>query len=256
MRLPPKIFYFLLLRSSRSNRRRIPAAVGQDVSKTSRDRPAGSVNVRHSPVTFGSMTYSDWAEDIARTLLAEPLPRRWAHVQGVATAARTLTPILGDRADLLTAAALLHDIGYAPTVEVTGFHPLDGARYLRDAQHADDLLCRLVAHHSCALIEAEQWGLADDLSREFKPAPRDLSDALIYGDMTTGPDGPHMTIEQRLADIRGRYGPEHLVTRALAWSAPQLTSAVDRITHRLTACTAARGRAVSRPRPLIPVPVC
>ena len=81
------------------------------------------MNVRPSPVTFGSMTYSDWAEDIARTLLAEPLPRRWAHVQGVATAARTLAPLLGGHADLLTAAALLHDIGYAPSRGKNRFPP-------------------------------------------------------------------------------------------------------------------------------------
>jgi len=202
------------------------------------------------------MTYIDWAEDIARTLLAEPLPRRWAHVQGVATAARTLAPILGDHADLLTAAALLHDIGYAPAVEETGFHPLDGARYMRDVRHADDLLCRLVAHHSCALIEAEQWGLAGDLAREFQPAPRDLSDALIYCDMTTGPDGLHLSIEQRLADIRGRYGPEHLVTRALAWSAPQLTAAVDRVTRALTCCVESPRTAVPRSRRLVPALAC
>ncbi len=171
------------------------------------------------------MTYSGRAEDIARSLLDEPLPRRWAHVQGVAATARTLAPILGGNADLLTAAALLHDIGYAPSLADTGFHPLDGARYLRDVEHADAMLCRLVAHHSCAIIEAEERGLAGELAREFKPAPRDLADALIYCDMTTGPDGQRMPIEQRLADIRARYGPEHLVTRALARSAPQLTEA-------------------------------
>jgi hypothetical protein len=197
------------------------------------------------------MIYSDWAEDIARTLLAEPLPRRWAHVQGVAATARTLAPVLGGSTDLLVAAAVLHDIGYAPSVEITGFHPLDGARYLRDVEHSDDMVCRLVAHHSCALIEAEQWGLADDLAREFKPAPRDLTYALIYCDMTTGPDGTHMTVEQRLADIRGRYGPEHFVTRALAWSAPQLTEAVRRVNRKLSACMAA-----PRPRRLIPVLAC
>jgi len=42
---------------------------------------------------------------------------------------------------------------------------LDGARYLRDVQHADALLCRLVAHHSCAIIEAGERGLADVLRR-------------------------------------------------------------------------------------------
>ena len=40
--------------------------------------------------------------------------RTWAHVQGVADRARSLAPVLGADADLLEAAAWLHDIGYAP----------------------------------------------------------------------------------------------------------------------------------------------
>ena len=70
-------------------------------------------------------------------------------------------------AELLEAAAWLHDIGYLPDLARTGLHGLDGARYLRDVQHADPMLCRLVAHHSCAVIEAEERGLADLLRREF-----------------------------------------------------------------------------------------
>ena len=50
-------------------------------------------------------------------------------------------------------------------------HALDGARYLRDAQDADAMLCRLVAHHSCAIIEAGERGLTDVLTHEFGPAP-------------------------------------------------------------------------------------
>ena len=73
-------------------------------------------------------------------------------------------------AELLEAAAWLHDIGYLPDLARTGLHGLDGARYLRDVQHADPMLCRLVAHHSCAVIEAEERGLADLLRREFAPA--------------------------------------------------------------------------------------
>jgi hypothetical protein len=184
------------------------------------------------------MTYTDRAAAIARTLLEEPLPRRWAHVQGVASTARTLAPILGGDADLLTAAALLHDIGYAPSLHDSEFHPLDGARYLRDVEHADPMVCRLVANHSCAIIEAEEQGLAADLAREFKPAPRRLADALIYCDMTTGPDGWRMPVEQRLADIRNRYGPSDPVIRALARSAPQLTAAVDRVARKLSAAMA------------------
>jgi len=52
------------------------------------------------------MNLADWAEDTARTILQEPLPRRWAHSQGVAAQARTLASILGPDTDLLTAASL------------------------------------------------------------------------------------------------------------------------------------------------------
>ncbi len=179
------------------------------------------------------MGQADWARDLARKLLEEPLPRRWAHTQGVATQAASLAPILGDDTDLVTAAAWLHDIGYSPELVDTGFHPLDGARYLRDVECADKMLCRLVAHHSCAIIEAEERGLADDLSHEFEPARRDLADALIYCDMTTGPDGRHVTVEQRLADIRARYGPGHLVSRSTQRASGELRSAVSRTVTEL-----------------------
>src|SRR5579862_9609937 len=94
------------------------------------------------------------AEHLAQSLLQDSLPRRWSHVQGVAARARSLAPVLAADADLLEAAAWLHDIGYSPALAVTGLHALDGARYLRDAQHADTMLCRLVAHHTYAVIEA------------------------------------------------------------------------------------------------------
>jgi hypothetical protein len=216
----------------------IPAhgsAVNQ--GQTSPDGPAASVNVQPGPVNVGVMSDVDRAEAVARSLLEEPLPRRWAHSQGVAASARTLAPILGRHAGAVTAAAWLHDIGYTPGLRDSAFHPLDGARYLRDVQHADPLVCRLVAHHSCAIIEAALRGLAADLSREFKPAPRDLADALIYCDMTTGPRGQPMPVEARLAEIRNRYGPDHVVTQALARSAPDLAASVARLSRKLARCS-------------------
>ena len=116
-------------------------------------------------LTWGHMnTLASWAEQLAQALLQKPLPRRWAHVQGVAARARSLAPVLGPDADLLEAAAWMHDVGYAPDLAVTGLHQLDGARYLRDTEHADAMLCRLVAYHSCTIIEADERGLADILS--------------------------------------------------------------------------------------------
>ena len=185
------------------------------------------------------MTQAEWAEATARKLLARQLPRRWAHTQGVAATARTLAPVLGRDGDLMTAAAWLHDIGYAQVVADTGFHPLDGARHLRDAEGASGMLCRLVAHHSCAINEAAERGLARGLAAEFRPARRDLADALTYCDMTTSPDGRRLLVGQRLAEIRARYGPDHLVSRSITRLSPELTGAVCRVTGRLAACSQA-----------------
>src|ERR1700751_616661 len=172
-------------------------------------------------------TLASWAERLAQALLQEPLPRRWAHSQGVAARTRGLAPVLGADADLLEAAAWLHDIGYASGLALTGLHQLDGARYLRDVQHADTMLCRLVAHHSCAIIEACERGLADILSSEFDPAPDVLASVLTCCDMTTNPDGQPMRVEQRLAEIHDRYGPGHLMIRSIQRATPMILEAVE-----------------------------
>jgi putative nucleotidyltransferase with HDIG domain len=186
-------------------------------------------------------TLASWAEPLAQALLQEPLPRRWSHVQGVAARARSLAPVLGADADLLEAAAWLHDIGYASGLATTGLHSLDGARYLRDAQHADTMLCRLVAHHSCAIVEAGERGLADVLSLEFEPAPDVLSSVLTCCDMTTSPDGELVPVEQRLAEIHGRYGSGHMVSRSIQRATPMILRAVEQVHQRTAQTTQLRG---------------
>ena len=116
------------------------------------------------------MPQADWAEATARKLLATAAAAPLGSHPGVAATARGLAPVLGPDADLVTAAAWLHDIGYAPGIAATGFHPLDGARHLRDNEGAGAMLCRLVAHHSCAINEAIERGLAGELAAEFRPA--------------------------------------------------------------------------------------
>jgi hypothetical protein len=71
----------------------------------------------------------------------------------------------------------------------------------------------LVAYHSCAQIEAEVRGLGAEMAAEFSPADPLLSDVLLYCDMTTGPGGNYVRPADRLVEIRGRYGPDHEVTR-------------------------------------------
>ena|ERR1039457_2484643 len=206
---------------------------GPDAEQDVFRRHAASVNVPPGLSSLGRMnTLASWAGQLAQVLLRDPLPRRWAHVQGVAERARSLAPVLGADADLLEAAAWLHDIGYASGLAMTGLHALDGARYLRDTQDANAMLCRLVAHHSCAIIEAEERGLADVLGLEFEPAPHALSSVLTYCDMTTSPDGELVPAEKRLAEIQQRYGPGHLVSRSIQRATPMILRAVEQVQTR------------------------
>jgi putative nucleotidyltransferase with HDIG domain len=174
-----------------------------------------------------------WARELARKALQDTLPRRWEHSLGVGKRAEMLAPILGKDAELLAVSAYLHDIGYAQDLVDTGFHPIDGARYLRDVHGADELLCRLVAHHTCAEIEAGDRGLLDILQGEFPKQRPDLVEALTYCDMTTSPDGIAVEAVDRLAEIRQRYGPEDAVTATIAKATPCILSAVHVIERRM-----------------------
>ncbi|MFC9748870.1 HD domain-containing protein [Streptomyces niveus] len=177
----------------------------------------------------------EWAYPIAESLLAEPLPRRWAHSQGVAERSRSLTPILGADADLMEAAAVLHDIGYSPDLAKTGFHPLDGARYLRDVAQADGRLVRLVAHHSCAWMEAEARGMREELEEEFPRERPHLADALCYCDMNTTPDGTPTNPVDRVNEIAGRYGPDSLIGTFIRRAEPEILASTARVLERLAA---------------------
>lgn len=179
------------------------------------------------------MRQATWAAETARQLLRDQLPVRWAHTKCVAAQARSLAPVLGSDADLIEAAAWLHDVGYSPDVADIGFHPLDGARYLRDVVGADAALCQLVAHHSCAIIEARHRGIADELLAKFPMPRQDRERALIYCDMTGGPKGVVITVDDRLADIFRRYEPGSPVDLTMREAAPTLVDSVRIMQARL-----------------------
>ena len=120
---------------------------------------------------------------LAERYLAE-LPRRWRHVQSVGYRAEHVAEALGLPDGALVAAAWLHDVGYGPAVADTGFHPLDGARFLRRIG-AGDRVARLVAYHSCAVYEARVRGLEQDLLAEFEPEESITYDAVVFCDRSS-----------------------------------------------------------------------
>lgn len=127
---------------------------------------------------------------------------------------------------------MLHDVGYSPAARRTGFHALDGALFLRRLG-VDERVVGLVANHSCAGIEARFHRLDRCLSREFPRHDALPHDALLYCDLTTGPDGVPLALDERLADIRARYGPEDLVSRFIDRAEPEIRAAVARMERLL-----------------------
>jgi hypothetical protein len=125
-------------------------------------------------------------------------------------------------------AAWLHDVGYSPDLVVTGFHPLDGARWLRDHQWPAST-CRLVAWHTQALEEARLCGLAEALASEFERPPRLVASALAWADLTSSPSGERCDPDDRFAEIFERYPPGSVVHAATRTALPALRAAVRAI---------------------------
>lgn len=165
--------------------------------------------------------------------LVSPLGRRWAHVQAVARRALELTDAVEpEQADTLVAAAWLHDIGYAPEIALTKFHPLDGARHLKHLGWPREIV-NLVAHHSGARFEAAERALAAELG-EFPFEDSPILDALVTADLTTGPDGEHLSYNDRIAEILERYPINDPVHRTWLKAGPILKESVQRTERRLT----------------------
>ncbi|AXG14962.1 HD domain-containing protein [Intrasporangium calvum] len=169
------------------------------------------------------------AVELARKYLHRLEPR-WTHVQAVGHKAEAICRSHGFPIDL-AAAAWLHDIGYAPELARTGFHPLDGARFLASIG-SSDLVVSLVAHHSGAQFEAEERGLGAELA-EIGAPPSDLLDILVLIDMTTGPAGEGMSVDARLSEILARYSADDPVHRAVARSSASLRAGACRAASRL-----------------------
>jgi len=153
----------------------------------------------------------------------------------VASQASIISDFLEDRwRRAIVDAAWLHDIGHSPAVSNSGFHPLDGARWLRE-QGFSLYTCSLVAWHTGAIHEARERGLEDELRAEFpSPAPPAL-DALTWADLTSSPTGDLVSPDVRLDEILDRYEPASVVRLAIAAGLEDLLESAERMEQLLGA---------------------
>jgi HD superfamily phosphodiesterase len=158
---------------------------------------------------------------------------RWLHTRtAAAAAAEAACTVAEENRGLLVAAAWLHDIGYVHPDPPTGFHPLDGAYLLLDEGWPRRLVS-LVAHHSEARFAASAQGLEREL-RAFDREEGPVTDALVYADMTSGPDGRRLHLRERLDDVHRRHAGEPARLRAAKTSRePFIVLAAARVDVRL-----------------------
>ncbi|MDH6245460.1 HD domain-containing protein [Mycobacterium sp. OTB74] len=174
----------------------------------------------------------DDAAEVAAGIFDE-MPERLHHSAAVAARAQVLSVTVPPSAvDILVAAAWLHDIGYGSRLRLTGFHPLDGALYLRGDGWPEEV-CTLVAHHSGSRFTARVLGLDDQL-RQFAFVEDPQSDAITVADNTAGPNGTIMTVDERLREKLTRHGPDSTNTRANPERDDYIRAADRRVAHRLS----------------------
>lgn len=140
-------------------------------------------------------------------LFVDHLPRL-AHMCDSASFAGDLARsffLTEERGKLLTRAALLHDIGYAPTLRRFGYHSLDGALFLEE-QGEHPWIVEGVLRHSWAGRKA---GLDPDVSASYARRPP-LSEAdwlvraVTVADWRAAGVGGRVSFARRFQDIATR----------------------------------------------------
>ena len=124
-------------------------------------------------------------------------------------------------------AALLHDVGYLPQAQHTGFHALDGYNFLYGRGCKD--LAALIVRHSTAPEEAQLRGLS-------LPAPKEdlIAKFITYWDMLVGPGGQSVSFAERCQEILDRYGEHSLEGRAMTAARPRLQILMSEIEDLLS----------------------
>lgn len=137
--------------------------------------------------------------------LFEANPSRLAHMRDAASFARDLATsaeLPKEQADLLVHSALLHDIGYAPSLRRFSFHPLDGALFLEE-RGVHPWIVEGVLRHSMADRRAADF---PDVAVEYASRPPEteaewLVRAVTMADWRAAGIGGRVSLGQRLQDI-------------------------------------------------------
>ena len=95
----------------------------------------------------------------------------------------------------------------------TGFHPVDGARYVAETGGFGPLV-DLVAHHTGAVFEARERDLENQLDKYPVPDAAELA-ILSSADLCSGSDGATVDPGDRIDEVLSRYPSEHPVHRAI-----------------------------------------
>jgi hypothetical protein len=182
-------------------------------------------------MTTGHQPLSEWAFQVAADLLREESPRRWEHALATRAIAEAVLPVVPGDEELLLAAAVGHDIGYADRLKHVGYSSLDAARHWRSIG-APERLADLAAHS----INARLNGTLRGFGAEYADIPDEqtpVRDALWFCCLTAGPSGGRVRFEDRMDEIRARYAEVPHVLRWCLEGHDSLVAAVTRTRERL-----------------------
>ncbi|MDD2709647.1 MAG: hypothetical protein PHV34_16800 [Verrucomicrobiae bacterium] len=161
-------------------------------------------------------------------------PVRVAHLEGVVRRLKDVPESLlirhGFAGVECAAAAWCHDIGYAAAAHWTGWHPVDGHRWL-DSMGAPAVVLDAVLYHGGAFSQAKLRPDAGRLVPYFEAHPcrfPAMVELITACDVTTRHDGGPCTLAERLEGLVVRYGADDLRVRHFCLERPFYQEAVGR----------------------------
>jgi len=198
-----------------------------------RDNGNGTLNLLGACAAKGKAAVMD-EERLARYLA--PHERRYQHILGTVRRMEALLPHLDVPPAwhaLLVHACYLHDIGYSPSLNQYGYHPLDGALFAQSQGFAKPIVAA-VLYHSGARETAQRT--RPDLAASYRENDRFLTkvdqlfiDLVTYCDLHTSPTGAEVSLEERVKDVVRRYGEGHEVSRMMLRNMPLYEETVARV---------------------------